>query len=143
MCRLSDKLKLCTCGTEVHKLKNYWVFHRFTKGQFINVVGEVMLPAYTDPSDHAYNKQLLPKLLNEGNIFDVELRPKNRDRLQLSFATTQANLDYGFEFRAGKWKEIEFDFLTWMWRHNAEESGKIIHATAPRKEWGKNPQHLF
>ena len=133
MCQVSNKLKLCTCSaTSAMGLKNYWVFHRFIKGRNHFIIGEPMLPTTISFKDDTYNRQLLLQLLNEGNVFDVELNPKEKDRLQLSFSMARGLLTnevyYGYEFRKGKWKALVFDRLTWAWHHNYECFGAIKEA---------------
>jgi hypothetical protein len=132
MCRVSDKIKLCTCSTDIEKLKDYWVFHRYDKGKNNMVIGEPMLPHYIDPADETFNWALLLRLLNEGDIFDIELHPKAGDRLELAFKYGEdsfprdSRLHYGFCFSKGKWVKDEFDGLEWMWHHNEERYGKIM-----------------
>ena len=79
MCKVSDKIKLCSCTTDiedVYELDNYWIFYRFKKELNIEVVGEYMLPIFVVQQDHAYNMEHLPRLLNDGNVFDIDLHPK-------------------------------------------------------------------
>lgn len=133
MCKESNKLRLCTCKLDTNKLKNYWVFYRFAKDKDNMVIGETMMPVAINIEDELHNRELLPKLLNEGNVFDVELHPKNKDRLQLSFFVTRNNegrdtIDYGFEYKKGKWVQKEFDWLMWAGNHDEEQNGKITNA---------------
>ena len=44
MCKISDKLKLCTCKTEnIEQLKNYWILYKYHKSDII-MMGLPMLP---------------------------------------------------------------------------------------------------
>jgi hypothetical protein len=87
MCKVSDKLKLCSCKTDINSLEHYWVLHRFEKDKETIVMGEAMPPAIIDPEIDRYNNKELLRMLNEGNVFDIEMNPVEKDRLEISFAT--------------------------------------------------------
>lgn len=131
MCNVSDNIKLCTCATAIEKLRHYWIFHRFNKDQDDFVIGQPILPIDFDPKDFKSNQESILRQLNEGTIFDSELFPKNKDRLQLSFSCgliEKQIIDYGFEFRNQEWHIKEFDSLEWMHKHSEENFGKIKNA---------------
>lgn len=132
MCKISDKIKFCTCkSSSVEKLKHYWIFHQYVEGQENIVIGTTMMPYLLDEQVEIQNKTLLLKRINEVDAFDVELNPKEKDRLQLSFkcgGDMNDFLDYGFEFRDGKWVEEQFDSLEWMWNHSEAKFGLIRNA---------------
>jgi len=123
-------MQLCTCNTNVHELKHYWIFYRFIEGQNNIVLGEAMLPAQINPEDDSFNQATILRLLNEGNIFDNDIKPVKKDRLELSFSIDnmqQATLSYGFEFKNNKWVAAKFDPLMWLWKHQQEKQGDIIN----------------
>jgi hypothetical protein len=132
MCKVSDKIKFCTCKAKsTEQLKNYWVFHRFIKGKFELVIGQPMLPFLIDEQTHLLNRETLLKRVNEADAFDIDLKPKQNDRLQLSFNfgdTIYDRIDYGFLYRNKKWIVTGFDSLEWMWKHEEEKFGKIENA---------------
>jgi hypothetical protein len=135
MCKVSDKLKLCTCAKGEKMGKNYWIFYQHNKAKDCMIMGVPMLPAFISPEDEAFNSTLLLKLLNDGNVFDTDLHPKSKDRLLLSFhcpkATTGTDsnqLEYGFEYSRGKWKLEDFDPFEWTWKHDKKSKGKIENA---------------
>lgn len=128
MCTISDKLKLCTCKTkDVYRLKNFWVLHRFVDGKDLEVVGETIMPYFNPLVDVKLNEKTLVKLLNGGNIFDVEMELIDQDLLHLAFTFEgdEQHNDYGFEFKKGKWKNVGYDPLVWMWHHEEFRQGKI------------------
>ena len=50
------------------------------------------------------------------------------DLLQLSFACDTdsfSRLNYGFEYKGGKWIEVEYDAFAWMEHHEEQVSGEI------------------
>ncbi len=131
MCKVSDKLRLCTCNAGGERPTNYWEFYRFIKGKDTIVIGEIFLPAGIDTASELYNRATLISLLNESDPFDVELHPKAKDRLVLSFhVANEGRLNYGFEYRKKKWVEKEFDALMWMRKHEEECFGEIREAWA-------------
>lgn len=129
MCKVSNKIKLCTCGVNsVSKLKHYWILHRYNKLKNNIIIGEFMLPYMIDEKILINNKAILLKRLNEADVFDVELFPKNKDRLQLTFTCPGADnqkITYGYSYKKGKWVEEDFDPLEWSWYHDQERFGTI------------------
>ncbi len=135
MCQVSDKIKLCSCKTkDVERLKNYWVLHR-EENTVIQIVGEVFFPPIIDEEITAQNIDILLKLLNACDIFDVEMQLKNNDILELHLTLPkeyvnighmrESVLVYSFKYRAGKWSvstyspQFEFDII---------QQGKIKNA---------------
>jgi hypothetical protein len=137
MCLVSEKIKLCSCNKPDFK-RHYWIFHRFSAEKNDLVIGEALLPAYIDPATDALNKNLLLQLLNQEDIFDFELVPQEKDRLQLSFLVKPIygddHLSYGFEFRKRKWRLTSFDYLQWMWHHEEEARGKIKNGLKRKRQ---------
>ena len=130
MCRISDKLKLCTCHHLTGEEPNYWVLHRYNKTLKNDIVGEAMLPSWLDPEEDAYNKDLLLQMLNECNVFDKDHGLKQRDRLQITMhLPAKSELHYGFEYRRGKWYVEDYYVIEWMWKHERKEMGVIKSST--------------
>jgi hypothetical protein len=131
MCEVSDKLKLCTCNSNIQRLKHYWILYRFINGKNDFVVGQAMLPYSINPEIDKLNSKRILHLLNETNAFDADIKPKVKDRLLISFTvgkTDDERINYGFVFKAGKWKKLGFDPFEWQWNHEEAEQGKIVHA---------------
>lgn len=128
MCTISNKLKLCTCSTkDVTRLKNYWVLHRFVKGKNDIIVGETIMPYFNPLVNIKLNEKTILALLNEGNIFDVTMELKDKDRLHLAFTFegNEEHNNYGFEFKNGKWKKLEYCWMSWYQQHEVYKEGKI------------------
>jgi hypothetical protein len=132
MCKISDKLQLCTCAaTSVDKLKHYWVLYKLVKGKNHFIVGETMPPFLIEDITNLQNKSLLLQLLNDGNVFDEPIHPAQGDLLELSFQcnkTAYGRLYYGFKYMRGKWREEEYDSLSWSWHHDEAAVGEIKNA---------------
>ena len=88
-----------------------------------------MMPPFIDYKLEIYNRKLLLKRVNEVDAFDIDLHPKSKDRLQLTFTCEMfySPLNYGYSFNKGKWIEEEFHYLEWMWHHEKAEFGKITN----------------
>ena len=121
MCKISDKLKLCTCKTDnVEQLKHYWILKRHN-GQNNCIYGEAILPANIGEQSDRINEKTILKMLNSGNCFDMELILHEDDILELHF-TFHADpekyfmlpchgnyLAYAFKIKKGIWKKTDFD----------------------------------
>ena len=121
MCKVSDKLKLCSCKTEiVETLKHYWILNR-PNGFDARMLGTIMPPANIGEQMERLNESTLRKLLNNGNCFDVELDLQENDTLSLHFTCNQNHngkqfvdfygsyLIYAFKFKNGKWRKGEWN----------------------------------
>ena len=131
MCKVSNKLKLCTCTKPLENLKHYWIFHRFIKGKNEFVIGEPIMPEYFLFTNHPDNESIIEELLNNKNLFDVDIIPKNNDRLELSLTCKDPIvrlMTFGFEYKSSKWKTIEYDCFGWMQKHEDVKHGKITNA---------------
>lgn len=130
MCQLERKLKLCTCGKIARsKLEHYWVLHRFDAEKNDRVLGRIAVPPELGRGVAEEHRALLLERLQEADAFDVDLAPREGDRLQLSFrfsATQWAK--YGFAFRGGRWVEEEYCPLGWRWHHTEERFGAVKDA---------------
>lgn len=114
MCEISDKLKLCTCNKGVSKLNYTWEYYRYVGNKGIYTMGEIMMPFSLEPALEEHNRELLTRLLNDGNVFDFEVTPKFRDRLVLHFDLSDEKdddklLTYEFLFVKGIWKFSKAD----------------------------------
>ena len=75
MCKISDKIKFCTCvdeDVEIEKLDNYWILYREDKSHnldFIIQIGEFVLTENIS-SNFEFNKNTILKRLNE-DIYEI------------------------------------------------------------------------
>jgi len=128
MCSISDKLNLCTCNDIDTDHSHYWVLYRFVKGKNEITAGEIVMPAFIDQETDINNRNLLLKLLNNGNVFDQPIYPVNKDLLLLSFKTKEGDhFNYGFLFQKGCWQETEYDPFVWENKHEEIKTGEIIN----------------
>ena len=121
MCKVSDKLKLCSCKADnVEKLKHYWVLNRHN-GQNYETLGSIIPPPDIGEIAEKYNIETLLKLLNEGNCFDTELQLKQNDILELHFTVSDPDKYFGkylvyasySKTTNGKWVIMTHLEITW------------------------------
>ncbi len=126
MCKISDKIKFCTCDLSgIEDLKNYWILHRYDSEKGYEIIGEIILPFFISPDILKHNKDILLKRLNEPGVFDIELSLKSKDRLQIHLCWGEEEYDYGFVFENKQWVECEYDFFDWSYNHVEAEHGTI------------------
>jgi hypothetical protein len=138
MCLVSNKLKLCTCSKdEAGTFENYWVFHRYNGKNPIEgyeVMGSLIFDVSLKSPFHYRNKRSLLKRINEPDAIDIDLKPKEEDRLELVFNYIQPNPQpyfYGFRFHNGKWVHKKFEPFEWMRDHSEIKDGPIKLAIEP------------
>ena len=136
MCKVSDKLKLCSCKTEiVETLKHYWILSR-PNGTEGNIIGEILPPAYIGEQVERLNESTIRKLLNDGNFFEVELDLQENDTLSLHFTCNHNHMGkqidnyygnylvYAFKNKNKKWHKGDWNYIG----SNGDDiqSGKIM-----------------
>jgi hypothetical protein len=137
MCKISNKIKLCSCKTaHVESLKHYWILHRPENKDEFNL-GEILPPAYIGEETEKFNVNALRTQLNDGNCFDTDLLHQEKDILALHFTCNPAlknseptsyagnYLVYAFAYKNGKWKKTSYDHFL----NNLTEiqAGKILN----------------
>lgn len=142
MCKVSDKLKLCTCGVDdINELPHYWILYKYAdKG--IWRVGQPIFPAVIGERTETHNIDTLQKLLNDGNCFDFEVKLEENDRLVFTFTCVDnANmmvsshrgnyLEYTFVWKNGAW--IIGDWNPFRINLDEKLKGEILNPLKVRK----------
>jgi len=133
MCSVSDKIVLCTCDVkDAQRLKYYWILYRHDPDHGELLIGETLGFEYAMQKSDPHNPVILCNKLNEGNLFDKPIELKDKDRLQISllFNGNHTHTDYGFEYKDGKWRVIDYEFFTWKIEHIELQGGKIKNVLA-------------
>lgn len=132
MCIVSDKIKFCTCANSpVENLKHYWILYRFVKDKEEYCMGEPMMPTSMRDLSFEDNQATLLNRLNEPDAFDVPLKFKAKDLLEIVINNTSdfyETFTYTFKFKKGKWEAEETDPFDIMNNFDEENSGKIKSA---------------
>ncbi|HZG72225.1 MAG TPA: hypothetical protein VEY51_11890 [Chondromyces sp.] len=93
------------------------------------IMGEPIMPIEINEATDLINKETLLKRVNERDAFDVQLNPREGDRLQLTFSCQGENgigmIHYGFEYRNGKWEEEDYEVFDWKRKHEEEDFGEV------------------
>jgi hypothetical protein len=128
MCKISDKLKFCSCDIDdIYDLEHYWIFYRYEKDKIMRIVGSMLPPMNILITTERYNNKSLLILVNDPSSFDVDLKPKSKDRLQLHFTIDSVQfLDYGFEYKDNKWVSKKYHPFGWEEKYAEDKGGKII-----------------
>ena len=129
MCIVSDKIKFCTCANgSVENLKHYWILYSFNKDKNFACMGEPMMPTSMRDLSFEENQSTLLNRLNEPDAFDVPLKFKAKDLLEIVINNTSnfhETFTYSFKFKKGKWEAEETDPFDIMNHFDEENSGKI------------------
>jgi hypothetical protein len=130
MCEITTNFKLCTCVGEGELPDNHWVFYRYDSSRNEMIMGETTLPRFFDETKIETVNQMILDRLNSGEAFDKVFTFHKKDRLRVTVVIKDKMneaepYDFGFEYSRKKWKESEFDWLTWHWHHEEAEAGKI------------------
>lgn len=133
MCQVSKKIKFCTCNVEdINDLEHFWIFYSFQEDQEIMMIGQPLFPKDIDLANETVNRKLLLKRMNELDAFEIDLNPKEKDRFRVAIHCPSTNvhryLDYGFEWRKGKWVRKDFEDFDWARKHSEEKFGEVQNA---------------
>jgi len=129
MCQVYSDVTFCTCSDfeidQVQSLKNYWVLYRFNEALDLVIVGEIMLDDMLKKYNPNNLVELVLKKLNNNTLFDKSIDFEDKDRLHVSIELNQVNLNYGFEYEANSWSEIEYDYFTWASCYEEKNGGEV------------------
>lgn len=134
MCRVSDKIKFCTCTNgPVENLKHYWILYRFNKDKNDFCIGMPIMPNYMIDFSFEENQATLLNRLNELDAFDIPLKFKPKDIIEIVINNTSVYQDpfsftFSFKYKKGKWIVEETDSFEIMNHFDEEKSGKIRNA---------------
>ncbi|TYB74058.1 hypothetical protein [Bizionia myxarmorum] len=131
MCKLSNKIKFCTCIDEdkdIEELNHYWVLHRYNKNKGETVMGSPILPDHLNPM-FEINAELLVNTLNTPEAFDKNLQLEKGDRLEVVLCNNakdrNESLYYNFKYTKGIWKTMESDCFDLMSNFDEVRGGEV------------------
>jgi hypothetical protein len=130
MCIVSDKITFCTCANgPVENLKHYWILYRYVKDKEEFCMGLPMMPTSMRDLSFEENQATLLNRLNEPDAFDVPMKFKAKDLLEIVINNNASDFyetfTYTFKFKKGKWQAEETDPFEIMNDFDEENSGKI------------------
>lgn len=115
MCKLSDKLMLCTCSPEALKTADYtWSYSHYEEPD--SYIEGMYLPSHVSWCYENANVSgdEICRELNSRNCFDFELVPEERDILVFKFWNVRGRKQYAeltLNYRRGKWQPANNDYF--------------------------------
>lgn len=129
MCKITNKLILCSCDIGLDFHDNHWVLNRIRGGKEEIIIGQPMLPYDLDPEVESYNVALIEEMMNQGNCFDFETEFQEKDQLVLFLKSDnqyQEERIYAFEFSDQRWCATETEQLMLNWYRETIRKGFIL-----------------
>ena len=96
MCKLSNKIKFCTCvdeNTNIEDLNHYWILHRYNKDKSEFVMGMPIFPDHLHPMFDINDKALL-STLNTNDAFDKKINTANGDVIEIVLCNNDNSTGY-------------------------------------------------
>lgn len=113
MCEITDQIKFCTCVKgHYSKLPHYWLYYRVGEMKEELCMGDARTPFEYFVSDYKANEIKLANRLNESDAFDIPIKPKAGDRMEIVIKNLKSfdeRVVYSFRFKKRKWTIDEFD----------------------------------
>ncbi|WP_291087980.1 MULTISPECIES: hypothetical protein [unclassified Empedobacter] len=129
MCQVYADVTFCTCSDfdsdTIEKLNHHWILYRYNEKLDVVIVGEIMLDDVIKKYNPNNLVELVLKKLNNNTLFDKSIDFEDKDRLHVSIELNQVNLNYGFEYEANSWSEIEYDYFTWANSYEEKNGGEV------------------
>ena len=107
MCEITDQIKFCTC-TQGHysKLPHYWLYYRVGEMKEELCMGDARTPFEYFVPDFKANEIKLANRLNESDAFDISIKPKAGDRMEIvinNLKSYQERVVYSFRYKKRQW----------------------------------------
>jgi hypothetical protein len=129
MCRVSDKIKFCTCVDGSYEdLPHYWLLYRFNKQKDLQCIGLPIMPTDFLQPNFQIDRQTLSIRLNEPDAFDKKIQFKAKDQLEIvinNLLDESQRMVFTFRFRKGKWVDEGCDVFELMNRYDELEFGNF------------------
>ena len=130
MCTPNTELRFCTCiEGDIPEIKNIyvWTLYRYYGSRESLRRGKAIMPV--KDFQNGISVENIRSKLNEGNIFDFEYTPQERDTLSIRFnAEHRAEYKYlSLIFRDGIWRKGSNPFFTSIQKNIAKGEVKVIY----------------
>ncbi|MEJ6687445.1 MAG: hypothetical protein QNK70_09235 [Crocinitomicaceae bacterium] len=130
MCRVSDKIKFCTCDPdiEIEDMDNYWVLYRRDTDKNEPVMGSISCLIGLDKKDFKINQKILEKRINEPDAFDIPIILQPGDELHIHLTTPRSNVfaedDYAFVYQE-KWECCDYEWFSYIGMFDVVKQGSV------------------
>jgi hypothetical protein len=113
MCEITDQIKFCTC-TQGHysKLPHYWLYYRVGEMKEELCMGDARTSFEYFVPDFKANEIKLANRLNESDAFDIPIKPKAGDRMEIvinNLKSYKERVVYSFRYKKRQWIIDEYD----------------------------------
>ncbi len=129
MCKVSDKIKFCTCVSGSYEdLPHYWLLYRFNKQKDLAYIGMPMFPYDYIQPNFQLNKQTLAVRLNEPDAFDKTIAFKAKDQLKIvinNLLDETKRMVFSFRYIKGKWVDQDYDTFDLMNHYDEDVFGNF------------------
>jgi len=130
MCKITNKIKFCTCEVDLEKineLKSFWILYRrnsninyFSIGSFVLMSGMF----------YELNQDTILNRLQEKDAFDKDIQFKDDDCLQIFIKEENSDVFYKhilyrFQFNEGKWEKDEYNPIDFNHLYDEIKWGKF------------------
>lgn len=141
MCKISDKIKFCTCGTEnnnFEEFENYWILYRYKYDNNLEliidedtIVGSFMISVNEEFDE--INKTTILNRLKDPDAFDIDIQFKEEDCLVIFLNKNSFELVYCFNYLNAEWHIGIYDQLALNVPNSLYRSGKLDDAIEIKK----------
>ncbi len=130
MCTPNTELKFCTCiEGDIAEIKNIyiWTLYRYYGSRESLIRGKAMMPV--KDFQNGISLENISSKLNEGNLFDFDYIPQERDTLSIRFnAENRTEYKYlSLIFRNGTWQQGQNYLFTSIEKNIAKGEVKVIY----------------
>ena len=113
MCKISDKIKFCTCSLDdidITELDNYWILYRQNENKFSSIIDGLFCLTVNLKYDEI-NKNTILNRLKEHDAFDKQIQFIDQDCLviYLNKQSSSEELTYCFQFNEGVWEVVDYN----------------------------------
>ena len=109
MCKVSDKIKFCTCSTDVdvEELDYFWTLYRQNLNKEVQMIG-LFIPPDILEINFDVNESTIEEVLNSDDAFDKPMEFQKNDIFELILDSKNEGLEsvnqYTFAFSGKTWK---------------------------------------
>jgi hypothetical protein len=132
MCKISDKIKFCTCGSDTidrDELDNYWILYRYNENKFSPIIDGLFYLITNEKYDDI-NKNTILNRLKENDAFDIPIKFEENDTLVIHLNQLQQSneLVYSFNYNNKEWQYESYNPLSLDETSEQIKYGKLDNA---------------
>lgn len=129
MCKISSKIKFCSCLGDVYAFKHRWIHYRLSEWREDFILGINMFPTDMLDENFEVNYVTIENRLNEPDAYDLPMIFFEKDKLSVQLfckeSTKDHDFEYNYEYLNGKWSYIENYCFEYRNTFDEVNAGKI------------------